>query len=279
GAIVTAPFFISRIYVAPKRRNAPMIVKIPHTILIIDTIRTPTISFDKDIYNMGDTCYVTVQSEPNPLGRNTIYEFFVRSFYGTAGTEIIYSEKYIPASGTQAAFSFRLARGDKFVTVEATAFDAAHNRGGLPSDMGRNYFFVKDKNPEPDTYSITVFVRANKELISGATVSTQYKTAITDSNGKATLIGLPQDTYIVEAKKEGYGSGSETVVLDSDTSITIHLTVSEIDYLAIGIALIVFAVFAVAAIFVPGGIYVKLIVIILGAVLAIILYLFLGGII
>ena len=217
----------------------------------------PTISFDKDIYEMGDTCYVTVQSEPNSLGRNTIYEFFVKSFYGTSGTDIIYQPNYIVASGNQATFSFRLARGDEYVTVEATAFDAPHNQGGLPSETGRNYVYVKDKNPEPNTFTITVYVRSSDdELLPQATVFTQYKTATTDSNGKALLLGLPQDTYTVEAKKDGYGYGSETVVLDKDMSITIYL--SGMNWLALIFA-IIFIIAGVILLWILPGLPFKII--------------------
>jgi len=159
--------------------------------------------------------------------------------------------------------------------------DAPSGQGGLMSETGKSMVYVKDANPEPDTFTLNVFVRHEGELVSDAIVDCGSKTITTDTSGKAIFIGLPEDTYDVKAKKTGLGSGSETIDLYEDSSITITLTKDdgEIDYLAIGIALIVFALFAVAAIFVPGGIYVKLIVIILGAILAIILYLFLGGII
>ena len=199
---------------------------------------------------MGDICYVTVESEPNPLGRNTIHEFFIKAFYGTSGTDIIYGPNYVTASGNQATFSFTLSRGDRYVTVEATAFDAPHNQGGLPSETGRNTVFVKDKNPEPDTFSITVYVRANGELVPQATVSTQYKTAMTDSTGKAMLIGLPQATYVVSAKKDGVGYGEETVVLDKDTSITINLT--GINWLALIFAIVLICVGAILLWMLPG---------------------------
>lgn len=242
----------------------------------------PVISFDKTVYEQGDTCTVAMISEPNPLGRDAIYEFYVKAYWqGHIGSTYVYGPAFVSASGNSATVSFTLADGDKYLIVEASAWDAPSGQGGLMSETGKSMVYVKDANPEPDTFTLNVFVRHEGELVSDAIVDCGSKTITTDTSGKAIFIGLPEDTYDVKAKKTGLGSGSETIDLYEDSSITITLTKDdgEIDYLAIGIALIVFALFAVAAIFVPGGIYVKLIVIILGAILAIILYLFLGGII
>lgn len=246
----------------------------------------PTIAFDKVSYEMGDNCFVTVESEPNPLGTNTIYEFFVKAYYGTAGVDYVSNDypKYVPASGGRATFSFRVTRGDRYITVEANAFDASHSKGGLPSETGKSIVYAKDKNPEPDTFTLVVYVRdENKSLIEGATVDCGIKTGKTASDGKISLIGLPQDTYEVTAKKEGYIDGKETVVLDSDEAITIYLEPEdengngEIPYLAIIVAIVIAGIFVVAAIFVPGGAIVKVLVVILGVALAIIFYFLLGG--
>lgn len=247
----------------------------------------PTIAFDKVSYEMGDTCFVTVVSEPNPLGTNTIYEFFVKAYYGTAGVDYVSNDypKYISASGGQATFSFRVARGDEYITVEANAFDGPHNQGGLSSETGKSIVWAEDKNPEPDTFTLVVYVRdKNKTLVEGAIVDCGIKTGKTAVDGKISLIGLPQDTYEVTAKKEGVGSGKETVVLDSDKAITIYLDPDadgngEIPFLAIIVAIVIAGVFAVAAIFVPGGVYVKILVVVLGVALAIVVYFLLGGVI
>jgi len=199
--------------------------------------RLPTITFDKSSYDMGDICYVTVQSEPNSNTDKPIYEFFVKAYYGTSGVDYVYLPKYVSASGNQASFSFTMTRGDRYVTVEANAFDGPHNAGGIPSETGKNSVYVKDKDPEPDTFTLNVYVRFDGELVSDAVVECGGKTVETDSGGKAIFVGLPKDTYTVKAHKEKIGTGSEQVVLDQDKSITINLSpTGELDYFKLVVA-------------------------------------------
>lgn len=256
------------------------------TVDCIDKIPgTPVISFDKVAYDQGDTCIATATSEGNPSTGLGVYEFRIKAYY--QGTIDYLYDEYVAAysmGGNQysASASFTMTRGDRYVVVESQAFDGRHDVGGRPSFAGKNIVWVRDKDPEPDTFVLDVYVRdEDKELVEGATVDCGTKTVKTGTDGKASFIGLPKDTYEVKAKKEGVGSGKETVVLDSDKAITIDLIGEddgEIPYLAVIVAIIIAGVFIAAAIFVPGGIYVKMLVVILGIV-AVVVYLLLGGVI
>ncbi|GAG94816.1 unnamed protein product, partial [marine sediment metagenome] len=206
----------------------------------------------------------------------------IKAYY--QGTIDYLYDEYVAAysmGGNQysASASFTMTRGDRYVVVESQAFDGRHAVGGRPSFMGKNTVWVQDKNPEPDTFILDVYVRdEDKKLVEGATVDSGSKTVKTDAYGKASLIGLPQDTYEVTAKKEGVGSGSETVVLDSNDAVTIYLT-PEIPYLAIIIAIVVFIIMLIIAVLpqIPLPSYARVLVVVLGAVLAVVIYWLMGG--
>jgi hypothetical protein len=112
----------------------------------------PSISFDKMSYEKGDQVTVTVSADGNPDGKGTVYEFYVKSYYGNSEVQSVSSSlpRYIPASGGSAQFSFIANRADVYVTVEATAFDADHGSGGLPSETREVTVYLKDADPDPD---------------------------------------------------------------------------------------------------------------------------------
>ena len=147
---------------------------------------------------------------------------------------------------------------------------------------------LEERSTDPDTFILNVYVRHDGGLVSGAIVECDDKTIITDTSGKAVFIGILAGIYEVNAKKTGLGIGSKTVDLYADSSITITLTDDgdngdngdngddEVEWVNVIIAVVVFAVFAVVAGMapVPGGIYGRLIIVVLGAVLAVLIYFF-----
>jgi len=118
----------------------------------------PTVSFDEPSYEKGDEVTVTLHSDPNPDGANSVYEFYVKAYYGNSEIQSVSSDlpKYISASGGGAQFSFIANRADAYVTVEATAFDAAHGSGGLPSETREVTVYLKDADPDPEIPGIGV---------------------------------------------------------------------------------------------------------------------------
>lgn len=117
-----------------------------------------TVSFDKPSYEKGDTVTVTVSASPNPAGRNKVYEFYVKAYYGNSEINSVSSDlpKYIPAVANKAEFSFIANRADAYVTVEARAFDADHGEGGLPSEVREVTVYLKDADPTPDIPVVNV---------------------------------------------------------------------------------------------------------------------------
>jgi|GEM_PF-4206586 len=112
---------------------------------------TPTITFNQEEYDKGDTVVVTFESEPNPKGRNTIDSFFVRIIYGTTGTNYVAGyPKHINAYNEQATVSFTPQFGDEYVTIKVNAFDAPENQGGIPSEMATESIWIKEEYDEPD---------------------------------------------------------------------------------------------------------------------------------
>lgn len=236
---------------------------------------TPEITFNKESYNIGDTCFVDLYAEPNPDGRNSIYEFYVKAYY--SGTnEYLYSENYIRAYSNSASFSFTCTRGDRYVKVEAVAYDLKHDQGGLPSNTGRNSFYVKDKFQEPDTYTLVVYVRDfNNELVEGATVECDMESGTTDSNGKFTFTHLPKDDYVITARKNGVGSGTVDVNLDSDKSVKIVLHNEESSMIKLIISIIIIIVYLAVAFLwkgIPYGIIGKIVIIAIGVIIAVLYY-------
>lgn len=112
----------------------------------------PTVSFDKMSYEKGDEVVVTLESEPNPDGNDEVYEFYVKAYYGNSEVNSVSSALpgYVQAQGQQAQISFIANRADVYVTVEATAFDAPHGQGGLPSETREVTVYLQDADPNPD---------------------------------------------------------------------------------------------------------------------------------
>jgi len=111
----------------------------------------PTISFNQDEYRLGDTVTVTLTSWPNPEGRNKVDSFLVNAIYGKDGVDYVdtYHTKNIRATDNEATFSFKVSKGDLYVTVEAWAFDAPEDEGGIPSEKATASIWIKDKESQP----------------------------------------------------------------------------------------------------------------------------------
>lgn len=111
----------------------------------------PTIEFSVDEYRLGDSVYVTFTSTPNPLGRNKVDGFLVNAIYGKDGVDYIpgYQAKYVSAGTNTATVSFSARKGDNYITVEAWAFDAPENQGGIPSEKNTESIWIKDKESAP----------------------------------------------------------------------------------------------------------------------------------
>jgi len=238
----------------------------------------PTITFDKTYYNMGDICYATIVSVPNSQGRNTINEFFVRAYYQDEPINYLYGPVYVKASGNQIVVSFSLPKGDRNCVVEANAFDAPHDQGGLASETGKRTVFVKDKNPLPNTYTLTVNVLNIADKIPDAIVDIGSARRMTDANGQAVFIGLVQNTYVIQVSKDGFNTATKTMTLDSDKSVDIQLS-KKGDILPLIIAIVIFAIFCVAGILIPVPLSIKILIWIIGLISAIISYLYFSGLI
>jgi hypothetical protein len=240
---------------------------------------TPIITFDKSSYDMGDTALVTIVSQSNIQG-HSITEFFVKAYYGTAGVDYVYGPKYVSAINDKVTVSISLPQGDEFLTVEATAFDGKHDQGGIPSELGKNIVYVKDQNPEPDTVTLNVYVRdaETKTPLGGVFVDAGAKTGTTTTEGVLVLYGIPKGGYTIKCSKDGYKTKAINTNLDSDSSITVYMERgSDIDILGIAIAGIIILVFAIIGIALPVGMPYKIIMIILGIVIAILTYFIMSG--
>ncbi|MBS3778113.1 MAG: hypothetical protein KGY50_02330 [Candidatus Thermoplasmatota archaeon] len=117
-----------------------------------------TVSFDKPAYEKGDEVTVTLSASPNPDGKNQVYEFYVKAYFGNSEIDSVSSDlpKYIPAVNNKASFSFIANRADKYVTVEARAFDADHGQGGIPSEVREVTVYLKDADPTPDVPGVNI---------------------------------------------------------------------------------------------------------------------------
>lgn len=109
------------------------------------------ITFSKDEYNLGDTVTVYLEGVPNIEGRNKIDGFLVSIIYGRDGVDFVedYNYKYITASGTTAVIIFKPTKADTYVTVEAWAFDAPEDEGGIMSEGEIAQVWIKDKESAP----------------------------------------------------------------------------------------------------------------------------------
>jgi hypothetical protein len=240
----------------------------------------PIIQLDKVAYDMGDVVQVTVQSQSN-IPDHDITEFYVKAYHGTAGVDYLYQPKYISASGNVAIFSFDATRGDRYITVEATAFDGYHNQGGLPSELGKKSVYVKDKNPEPDTFVLDVYVRDEdtKSLINGAFVDIGSDTTTT-VDGVANFIGIPGGAKTITVSKDGYKTKEVEFSLSADSSTTVYLTkASDISVIGIIVSVLIFIAFLIIALIpqISLPIYGRILLVILGAALAVAIYFLLFG--
>ena len=113
-------------------------ISIPITIGLLP--EKPVITFDQVDYEIGDNVKVTLYSGSNIDG------FLVNIQYGRE-TSVDYVEdfhtKYVTASGNTATISFRASKGDTYVTIEAWAFDAPENQGGIPSEKAMSSIWIK----------------------------------------------------------------------------------------------------------------------------------------
>jgi len=113
-------------------------------------IKTP--EFGDTFYHLGDTVTINLEGIPNTEGRNSVDGFLVDIRYGGFhGTDFVqdYNAKYIKATGSKATISFKASKGDTYVAVEAWAFDAPENTGGIMSEKGQAEIWIKDKENPP----------------------------------------------------------------------------------------------------------------------------------
>lgn len=109
------------------------------------------ITFSQDEYRLGETVTVYLEGIPNPSGRNNIDGFLVSIIYGTDGVDFVedYNYKYISATGTNAIIIFKPSKADTYITVEAWAFDAPEDQGGIMSEGEMAQVWIKDKESAP----------------------------------------------------------------------------------------------------------------------------------
>jgi len=103
--------------------------------------------------------------------------------------------------------------------IKVVAYDAAGNSGSDTSDRA---FTIRAR-----AFSLTVVVKDLKtgSAVAGASVYLDglYKGS-TDRNGRLVISNVAQGSHTVKVTKSGYNDGSQSVNLQSDTSITVYLT-------------------------------------------------------
>jgi len=128
------------------------------------------IKFSEVEYRLGDTVVITLEGIPNPKGRNEIDGFMVDIIYGRDGVDYVenYDGKYVSATGTISTISFRAAKGDTYVSIDAWAFDAPENLGGIMSEKETACVWIKDKESPPVEFDwLGVFVALIIIIVSG----------------------------------------------------------------------------------------------------------------
>lgn len=106
----------------------------------------PTIIFDHVQYSMGDNVKITLYCEDN------IDRFLVALRYGGLdGMDFVedYDYKYISATGNSATITFRAAKADTYVGVEAWALD----KDGIPSEVTTSEVYISDTPSNPIDYT------------------------------------------------------------------------------------------------------------------------------
>ena len=129
-------------------------------VFIIDTYEkmpgVTTVKLDKSDYDKNDLITVTVEAKANPSGTNDIYEFYCLAYYGNQRNDYTLAPTYKRATGIgdsnyQTSFTLTAYKGDKWLTVECTAYDAKHDSGGRAGTTGYSQVYIKDIDPVPPT--------------------------------------------------------------------------------------------------------------------------------
>jgi hypothetical protein len=232
-------------------------------------------------YYPGDTIRLRMTADANAQSGRPIAQFECFAYYESPLPGNIEHHEFKNAMKGQgtltyyAVFDFVATRDTGLLQIEGRAWDTMMLPGGTAYDV----VYIQDENTQY-MYNLYVVVEDNTNTpISGAKV---YVSGIgedyTDPSGKATFGFLPKGRYTITAEKGGYGEAQKIISLERDTTVILTLGFA-LDLIALGIAILIFAVMALIAYFVPMPSLYKKLIIILGVVLAVIIYLVMSGII
>ena len=272
-----------------------MFVQQETRIFVIDTYEKMPLMVrvdpDKSSYIKDETCYVTMIGNRNPDTQIPITKFKAWAVYDSPyGAYYAHPETdYIGLSVTDngdgsysCSYSFNLPLGDRYIYVWGTCFDSESR----PSNTLQTVIYVEDK-PGQYRVAITVTDASTGTPVDDVKIVFGDRTVYTDRYGEEDVY-LAYGSYDLAATKDGYQDYSQSgILVNSNMELRFSMSKTgvngddEYDMVSIIIAIVIFAISAVIAWVapVPGGIYGKLIIVILGAVLAAVVYLFLGGMI
>jgi len=228
-------------------------------------------------YYVGDTVDLKASAVANNDTGRDIEFFKFRAHYQDIGGSTYFVDTDVTAtkSGNNylASLSFTPTL-EGFLNVDVRAYDTMH----LPGPPYERVFYIFDEQ-NVNYATLTVLVKDNQgRPVYDAFVSLDVSgyEKLTDSYGMVQFANIAKGRYTVTAEKAGYGRASTVVNLQTDDEVTLELGFT-IDLMTIGIAIIVFAIVALAGWFLPIPPLHKKILIILGVVLAILVYLMLSG--
>lgn len=249
----------------------------------------PSISFydtsgqPKTEYAAGEIVVVRLSAQANPDGTGEITKFFVNAKYMGSST-YLYNPGFTlasPSSGLTytGTFQFQNLVGDMVIEAYAVSVDSQNGYSGSTTAT------VYSNDDDPRTSSLTVYVRDKDTLmpISNAEVIVLGISSLsTGQDGTAIIGGLTDGYYDIIVQKEGYSKYTDKLHITDDTSALVLLGVGGdlLDLLLpILISIVIALLFIIPAIFLPTYPAIRVALVIIGIILAVVVYLFMSGII
>lgn len=270
------PFFKLKLYNTLFGVSAVMINTID---LRANAPPTPIATLSNFYPVMGEVVKVTGSVMTNPNTNESISWMKIRAYWADSGEQIGYWTSIPVTSQDPYQFTFPLPAFYKIgiFKVQIWAHDSAGRETTNPAVL------TGEVQSQPfERYDLTVYVVDESNVfISGATVKCNLAQNTTNSQGRCMFLALPVNTYEVTATK-GELIGSSSVTISGPSEITIVITQGLADWIIILLVVLIFAVFAVMAFVFPGKrktMIWRIVILLIGVAVAVIVYLYLGGLI
>ncbi len=277
-------FQLYNVYTQIDSEKIHVIIKDGH--LLVPGVTTMT--FDKDIadYVVGDFMTITMEADANPSGTNTIWGFEMCAW---VNDDPVNGLKYHKYDTSPTYLGNNRWRGEvevqlttvEFLRWESNAWDGDPEQGGMPGMFDEIEFAVND--PTNPRYTITVIAEdglTGLPVPDATVVCAGQAPKKTGQDGSVIFPFLENGQYTVTISAENYMQQFRKITIaDANPPNVVFVLQGVFQILPILISVLITTIFIIIGYLLPiWDVRIKILIIIVGIVIAVFVYLFMAGV-